>query len=186
MQEVFRQRRATVMSEGRKQALSIRLGASDLRNLRKLARRLGVRHSDLVRFAIKSTLARLAPLHASDQKGRALVPVFVEAGADMVRYLDLNASDVDNIINEGAPAELRVEHEDVQLLAMAGMPHPYVRLHLVSVGGARVGGRAPAETDSAEPEQPVTQSLRNYLYDKYVYDGQRLGAAPAQTAEAPL
>lgn len=174
------------MSEGRKQALSIRLGSSDLRNVRKLARRLGVRHSDLVRFAIKSTLARLAPLHASDQKGRALVPVFVEAGADMVRYLDLNASDVDTIINDGAPPELRVEHEDVQLLAMAGMPHPYLRLHLVSVGGARIAGRLSAEGDSsAESQAPVTETLRHYLYDKYVYEGQRQEPAPAQAAGTP-
>lgn len=161
------------MSEGRKQAVSIRLGASDLRNLRKLARRLGVRHSDLIRFAIKSTLARLAPLHESEQKGRALVPVFVEAGADIVRYLDLNASDVDNIINEGAPPELRVEREDVQLLAMAGTPHPYVRLHLVSVGGARKNGAMAADAEVPAQEQQVSQSLRNYLYDKYVFDGQQ-------------
>jgi hypothetical protein len=104
--------------------------------------------------------------------------VFVEAGADLVRYLDLNASDVDSIINDGAPPELRVEREDVQLLAMAGMPHPYVRLHLVSVGGARVPSRSASGGNGAEQEQEVSQSLRNYLYDKYVFDGQRPVASP--------
>lgn len=168
------------MSEGRKQAVSIRLGASDLRNLRKLARRLGVRHSDLIRYAIRSALARLAPLHESEQRGKALVPVFVEAGAELTRYLDLDATDVDTIINDGAPPELRVEREDVQLLAMSGAPHPYARLRLVSGGGPRSPQQSTAETDAGMQDPLSAQSLRKYLYDKYVFDGTRQEVAALQ------
>ena len=48
--------------EQRKQAVSIRLGDSDIRNIKRIAKRLGVRDSDIIRFAIKSTLGRIAPL----------------------------------------------------------------------------------------------------------------------------
>jgi hypothetical protein len=168
------------MSEGRKQAVSIRLGASDLRNLRKLARRLGVRHSDLVRYAIKSTLARLSPLHDTEQRGKALVPVFVEAGAELMRYLDLDDTDIDNIINEGASQELRVEREDVQLLAISGAPHPYARLRLVNAANPHAPQQAAGDRDAMGEEQLLNQSLRRYFYNKYVYDGAQQDAALLQ------
>ena len=72
--------------DGRKQAVSIRLSAADLRNVKKLSRRLGVRYSDVIRYAVKSTLAKLGPLFDSEVRGRNLVPVFVEAGNELVRY----------------------------------------------------------------------------------------------------
>jgi len=46
----------------RKHAVSMRLGAGDIRNIKRMAKRLGVRDSDIIRFAIKSTLHRIAPL----------------------------------------------------------------------------------------------------------------------------
>ena len=47
------------MVEGRKQAVSIRMNATDVRKVKKLASRLGVRDSDVIRFAVKNMLARL-------------------------------------------------------------------------------------------------------------------------------
>lgn len=140
--------------EGRKQAVSIRLNAADLRNLRKLSRRLGVRNSDVIRYAIKSVLARLVPLTDSDMKGRELVPVLLDSCAELMRYLDLDASSLQTIVNEGAPPELQVDYADVQLLAMDSLQQSVVRLRLVRVGGATNGA-----SDG---------SVRRYMYDKYV------------------
>jgi Arc/MetJ-type ribon-helix-helix transcriptional regulator len=42
--------------ENRKQAVSIRMSASDVRKIKRLAERLGVRDSDIIRFAVKSML----------------------------------------------------------------------------------------------------------------------------------
>ena len=66
------------MIESRKQAVSIRMNGSDVRKVKKLAIRLGVRDSDVIRFAVKSTLAKLGPLYDAEVQGRNLVPVFVE------------------------------------------------------------------------------------------------------------
>lgn len=163
---------------GRKEAISIRLNAADLRNLRKLAHRMGVRNSDVIRFALRSCIARLEPLLEAEVKGRGLVPVFVEAGADLVRYLDLDAARLDAIINEGvSDVDHRVERADIHLLADIGVPQSYARLRLVRMNGARGPASPPAsDLDPAAEDQLLMHSLRRYLYEKYVFDGVRHGA----------
>jgi hypothetical protein len=151
--------------EGRKQAVSIRLNAADLRNLRKLARRLGVRNSDVIRFALKSCIARLEPLLQPEAKGRDLVPVFVDAGADLVRYLDLDATHIDAIINNDVVDGNRVERADVHLLAGAGSPRSYARLRPGPIGLRNGPSLSPGDEDRL-----LNQSLQRYFYDKYVYD----------------
>lgn len=157
--------------EGRKQAVSIRLNAADVRNLRKLSRRLGVRNSDVIRFAIKHALTRLAPLCDSEVKGKALVPALVDSGADLMRYLDLDVADFESLVNEGAAPDQQVDRADVQLLAMSGLPAGYARLRLVRIGGARPPEGAGVSADAMAEEGQLNQSLRKYFYDKYVYAG---------------
>jgi hypothetical protein len=152
--------------EGRKQAISIRLNAADVRNLRKLARRMGVRNSDVVRLALKSCIARLEPLLQPEVKGRDLVPVFVEAGADMVRYLDLDATRIDAIINDGVVDGNKVERADIHLLAGTGMPHSYARMR--SVGAA--GLRGTPSLSPGDEDVILSQSLHRYFYDKYMHE----------------
>jgi hypothetical protein len=151
----------------RKQPISIRMSAADLRNVKKLAVRLGVNDSDVVRFAIKVMLGRLAPLYDLQIRGKRLVPVFVESGTDLFRYLDLDALRLDSIINEGADVDSRVEHEDIQLIAMSGIQQSYAKLRLSSIGshGKHSAGRP---TPAGEDEE-LGNSLRRYLYEKYVY-----------------
>ena len=152
--------------ESRKQAVSIRLSAADLRNVKKLARRLGVRYSDVIRFSIKTTLARLGPLFDTETRGKNLVPVFVEAGNEMVRYLDLDAVRLESIINDGADAAARVDYDDIQLLAMSGVQRSYARLRLTSINGQPVDG----DLSHNGEEVPLDQSLRHYLYQKYGFE----------------
>ena len=68
------------MVDQKKQAVSIRLGESDIRNIKRMARRLGVRDSDIIRYAIKTMLSRMSPLCDAEIRGRNLVPVLVESG----------------------------------------------------------------------------------------------------------
>ena len=55
--------------DSRKQAVSIRMSAGDIRSVKKLARRLGVRDSDVIRLAVKSMLAKLGPLNDATVRG---------------------------------------------------------------------------------------------------------------------
>ena len=145
------------MLDHRKQAVSIRLGAGDLRNIKRMAQRLGVRDSDIMRFAIKSMLNRNSPLCDEAIRGRNLVPVLVEFGDELIRYFELDAYRLDSIINEQTAEDSRVERDDIALLAMSGLREQYLMMRMKESNGA--------------PGGPAGQghSLRGYLYDKYVY-----------------
>lgn len=148
------------MIESRKQAVSIRLNAADVRKMKKLALRLGARESDVVRFAIKCMLTRLGPLYDSDVKGRNLVPVFVESGSELLRFFDLDSGRLESIINDGVEASKRVERDDIALLALSGAQEPYAALMLNELSSA--------------------PSVRQYLYEKYVYRGNAETSTPVE------
>ena len=156
----------------RKRAISIRMSAADLERIKRLAERLGARDSDVIRFAVKSMLARLALLYDVEAHGRSLVPVFVEGGSDLMRYFDLDASRLNSILNEGAGQDLRVDYEDVQLLALSGLPPPYLRMKLSSLNGGNTAGSHDAGDQEASghgASDHLSQSLKRYLYEKYVF-----------------
>jgi hypothetical protein len=140
----------------RKQAVSIRLGEGDVRNIKRMALRLGVRDSDVIRFAIKSMLSRFAPLCDEAIRGRNLVPVLVESGDELIRYFELDAYRLDSVINEQIGAGARVDRDDIALLAMSGLREQYLLLRM--------------QDGRAVPAEPTPgRSLRDYLYEKYVY-----------------
>src|ERR1700690_4435508 len=105
------------MSDRRKQAMSLRISATDLRKVKKLAERLGTRDSDVVRFALIIMLERLGPLCDQNVRGRALVPVIVEAGHDILHHFDLDFVRLEEIVNSGVDKGQEIESDDLQLLA---------------------------------------------------------------------
>jgi hypothetical protein len=141
----------------RKQAISIRLGEGDLRNVKRMAKRLGVRDSDIIRYAIKTMIGRIAPLCDEAVSGRNLVPVLVESGDELIRYFDLDSFRLDSIINKHADEDSRVERDDIALLAMSGLRDQYLMMRM-------------QEGNAGEPAA-AARSLRSYLYDKYVRRG---------------
>jgi len=148
--------------EARKQAVSIRMNGSDVRKVKKLAGRLGVRDSDVIRFAVKSMLARVGPLCDAEVKGKNLVPVFVESGVDLLRFFELDAARLETIINADVDAPHRVDRDDIALLALTGAQEPYAALMLSGLSRDEAGKSKPSE---------LAHSLRQYLYEKYVYRG---------------
>jgi hypothetical protein len=122
------------VTDNRKQAVSIRMSRGDVRQIKRLADRLGVRDSDVIRYAIKTMLLRLAPLPDGSVTGRALLPVFVESGTELMRHFDLDATRLAEIINEGADASHRVDAGDIQLIAMNGTQAPYAKMRFAAIG----------------------------------------------------
>jgi len=161
--------------EIRKQAVSIRMNVGDVRKVKKLANRLGVRDSDVIRFAVKSMLARLGPLYDAEVRGRNLVPVFVESGTELLRFFELDAPRLEAIINEGVEPSKRVDRDDVALIALTSGQTPYAALKL-------------SELNRGEPEQgdasQLAASLRQYLYDKYVFRSEPRAELPVRLAVA--
>lgn len=169
--------------DNRKQAVSIRMSAADIRAVKKLAKRLGVRDSDVIRFAVKAMLVKLGPLNDTNMRGRSLVPVFVESGNDIFRYLELDAVRLESIINDGAEEGSRVDQEDIQLIAMHGIHQSYAKLRLSSLGSRNSAGFREA-AESGEDES-LFHTLRRYLYEKYLYASRKQGRDLADTPENP-
>lgn len=154
--------KGVLVLDHRKQAVSIRLAESDLRNIKRMARRLGVRDSDIIRFAIKSMLSRNAPLCDDGIRGRNLVPVLVESGDELIHHFELDAYRLETIINQHAEEDSRVHRDDIALLAMSGLREQYLMMRLKDGNGVL-----------SEPSAQQ-HSLRAYLYDKYVYRTEEL------------
>jgi len=150
------------MSNSRKQAISLRIAAADLRKVKKLAERLGARDSDVIRFALKMMLARLGPLY-QDVRGRALVPVIVDAGRDLLHHFDLDFARLEEIVNAGVNKDQEVEVEDLQLLAAAGSQPTYAQFTLTKV----FPGPGVARIRPPQLEDPLNERLRSYFYAKY-------------------
>jgi hypothetical protein len=144
------------------------MGVADLGKVKAIANRLGARDSDVFRYAVKSSLDQLAPLVDSTIRGRHLLPMFVEAGPTLLRYFELDARRLGEIVNSGVETpELLVAAEDLTLLSMAGSEETYalVKLSELLDGSAAV----PPEKDG------LIAVLREYLYEKYVFRaGRRL------------
>lgn len=136
------------------------MNGADVRKVKRLAARLGVRDSDVIRFAVKNMLARLGPLYDPEVHGRNLVPVFVESGAELLRFFDIDASKLEALINNGVEAERRVDRDDIALLALTGSQEPYAALKLSELNRTERRRQTPGE---------LSESLRQYLYAKYVY-----------------
>jgi hypothetical protein len=163
--------------DNRKKAISIRMSTADVRCVKKLAQRLNVRDSDVIRFAVKGMLARLGPLYEPETQGRNLVPVLVEAGAEFLRFFELDANRLDTIINGDVGPEQRVAREDLVLLALSGVQEPYAALKLSELNNT--DERLLRSTD-------LLSSIRQYLYDKYIYrvGSERESASPIRFAIA--
>lgn len=159
--------------ESRKQAVSIRMSAADVRNVKKLARRLGARDSDVVRYAVKTMLARLSPLNDSSARGRDLVPILAEQGGDLCRHFDLDVGQLETIVNEDVEESRRIDRHDIQLIAMSQMQRSYL--------GARLMGQAQRlrATDGLAGLASSEQPLQAYLYEKYLSD------PPTRQSERP-
>ena len=136
------------------------MNGADVSKVKRLAARLGVRDSDVIRFAVKSMLAKLGPLYDPEVHGRNLVPVFVESGVELLRFFDIDATKLEAIINNGVHTERRVDRDDIALLALTSAQEPYAALKL-------------SELDQTErPRQSAAElldALRQYLYAKYLY-----------------
>ena len=154
------------MAEGRKQAVSLRLSAGDIRKVKRLSKRLGVRDSDVIRYALKVALAKLAPLCDPTVKGRALMPVFMDTGVEILQYFELDEESLDRIINDGADTDARVDGGDLQLMAMIGMQRGYAKLSLRELQES-IATAAPANGGDSL-DDTLSTSFRQHLYAKYV------------------
>ena len=147
------------MANPRLQGISLRLSDADIRRIKAVSGRLGVRESDLLRFSIRTMLNQLSPLADPAVRGRDLVPMLLEHGAEIVREFGLDTHALAALVNEGVVVEEQVSRADVtalMLLAIGAATAP-VKAEMqarfqagVGVAGATGSASAPAPL-SGEP-----------------------------------
>lgn len=136
---------------------SVRLRGADIDKIKAIAERLSVSDSDIVRFGIRLALSRLVPLLDERACGYRVLPVFVENDAELVRHFDLDAAHLNQVINDACTdtPSCTIDQDDLNLLAMTGLPTDYLRLRLQELIGEPVENHA------------IWPTLRSYLYEKY-------------------
>jgi len=155
------------MSANKKRTISVRLNASDLKKLKDIAKRLQVRESDVFRFAVRTTLAKLGPLHDLNNSGADLLPVFLDHGKDLTNYFNIDVSLLDEIFNNGIdnPSK-RIAREDIEMIIMAETNENYVVLKLQERSG------------KITEAQTLLETLKMYLCEKYIMQAEK--EIPAQ------
>jgi hypothetical protein len=146
------------MTENKTQLVSVRVCPSDLEKLGAIARRLRVRESEILRFALRLAFSKLSPMHDNTMHGQDLIPVFLKCGPELMYHFELDPRTLDTIINgEVEDPRKKVTLEDIELLA-ASHEMPSHRHHSRLNGPPKVlAGRL-----------DLSGALQQYLYDKYV------------------
>lgn len=143
------------MSEN-KQCVSVRLKPSDLEMIERIAERLGAKNSEVIRYAIKTALTRLMPLHDPHTDGHRLLPLFIANSHELNRHFDLDADRLNTILNgkAGHKTEM-IDRMDIELLALCDLSPQYIQTRLLEITGKE-----------ANPED-IPQVLHKYLLEKY-------------------
>jgi hypothetical protein len=147
-----------MLKEYGKRNISLRLGTGDHQKIKRVAMRLGVRESDVLRFAIKSMLNRVAPLHEPSSRGRELLPAFLNMSREIINFFDLDGERLDRIVNTGTDDETAVSRADLELLAMSAIPDAYFDERL----------REAVRLGLPDADQRTMPSVEAYLFAKYL------------------
>jgi len=135
----------------------MRISESDHLKIKRIANRLGVRDSDMYRYAIKTALSKLSPLDHRDRCGRDVLPAFIESGKELANFFNLDAEKLNTIINNGNESkELNIDIHDIELIAMSALPDHFMQRKIQEM----------LETTSANTN--IDNALCEYLYDKYL------------------
>lgn len=143
----------------KKQSVSVRLSESDIKKIKGISERLGVKDSELFRYIIKNSLARLLPFQQGGVSGVDLIPALLDSGKDLTQHLDIDAERLDSIVNEGVIDKAKqVEKEDLDFVTLLGndVCHDYLTFKLTENKGSKLS------------DKNVDASLKEYLYGKYL------------------
>lgn len=164
------------MVSRKKQLVSVRLCHADVERVQTVASRLRVRESDVIRFALRLTFSRLAPLLDEHARGRDLIPIFLECGPELTYHFDLEPRALDTIFNEGLDdPDRKVDSHDIELIAALHLPSYHLPALMKFQPKPEIGRLS------------LSGGLQQYLYDKYVRskavpgdvdDGARPSTAP--------
>ncbi len=136
--------------------ISVRLSATEQKKIKATVKKLQVRNSDIVRYAIRTTLVRLSAFYNPGFNGVTLLPTMIKYCNELNRHFDMDADKLDKIINaEVSEPGSRVARNDIEMLALCGMPVEIIQQRFKQI------------TDIDLDEKDVYQFMKSYLVEKY-------------------
>lgn len=138
-----------------KKNISVRLGVADLRRVKEIALRLGVKESEIFRYAVKALSTRLMPLLNRQLSGVPMLVALLESGEEMLSYFEFDAQHLERLINGDAESGRVVAHEDIEMLAIGIINADYL--------ASRISEQLSTHVEPAL----AFDALRNYLFQKY-------------------
>lgn len=159
-----------------KKNISVRLGIADLRRVKEIALRLGVKESEIFRYAVKALSTRLLPLLNRQLSGVPMLVALLESGEEMLTYFEFDAQHLERLINGGSGEQVHVAHEDIEMLAIGIINADYL--------ASRISEKLAAHVEPAM----AFEALRAYLFQKYQVRSylSTPGAAPATIAASAM
>lgn len=157
-----------------KKNISVRLGVADLRRVKEIALRLGVKESEIFRYAVKALSTRLLPLLNRQLSGVPMLVALLESGEEMLSYFEFDAQHLDRLINGGVE-QGAVALEDIEMLAIGIINADYL--------ASRISEKLSAHVEPAM----AFDALRTYLFQKYQvrsYLANPAGTVPTMAAPA--
>jgi hypothetical protein len=137
--------------------ISVRLNFVDIKRIKDLSNRLGVRESDLFRFSVKNILEKLVLLNDKNVKGADLIPIWLECGDFLMENFELDSAKLNAMFNADViQPEQRIDPEDIELMAMSKLNPIYTIKKLTALC------KRPVDPNS------VNDTFREYLYNKYI------------------
>jgi hypothetical protein len=139
-----------------KKNISVRLGVADLRRVKEIALRLGVKESEIFRYAVKALSTRLLPLLNRQLSGVPMLVALLESGEEMLSYFEFDAQHLERLINGDVAGEGQaVAHEDIEMLAIGIINADYL--------ASRISEKLSAHVEPAM----AFEALSTYLFHKY-------------------
>ncbi len=139
--------------------ISVRMTAWELKRVKEIAERLGVKESDMIRYSISNTLGKLMPFHDKAFRGANLMPAILDSAEDLMRYFHMDSDHLNRIVNDGVEApQRRVSEEDLDMIVLWHMNEQYLVRRLSEI--------------FESPVEPMRagERLKAYLYEKYVQE----------------
>lgn len=160
--------------EYKKRNVSVRLSEPDIKKIKDISVRLGVKESELFRYSIKTMLAKLITLSDTSVRGADLIPTWLECGRDLMAHFDLDVGQLDKVFNRNAIGGTGcVESEDLDLIILSYFDENYAAKKLSELSEVSVNA------------VDVPASLRKYLFEKYVLLKDSIDTSSAMQREVP-
>ena len=138
--------------------ISVRLSDNDLDKLKGIAQRLGVKKSDVIRYAVKTIINRLIILSEAREQvdTQTLIMTLIENCNDLNRYFNFDSDKFETILSSiEIQNSINFDKQDIELLSLCGMSDEVIQKRFHRITGI------------TQNKNVTSTHLKDFLINKY-------------------